>query len=73
MAQKEVERLLIAGGESKNIRSQYDHIDDVEEFTKLANSEGYNFTSAELVEVIRKAGDVFESNGNPRKKQIWWK
>ena len=72
MAKKEVERLMIAGGAEKECRLRYDSIEPVDEFVELANKEGYDFTAAELKEVLRENGDDFASSGNPRKRDIWW-
>lgn len=72
MAKKEVERLLIAGGEDKVLRLKYDEIGTKEDFVKTANEDGFPFTSDELDDVLRESGDSFESFGNPRKRGIWW-
>jgi hypothetical protein len=72
MARKDVEKLMIAGGEDKNIRAKYDVPGSREEFVALAASDGYQFTVAELDAVLKESGDVFEKNGNPAKRQIWW-
>jgi len=68
----EVERLLVAGGADKALRIRYDQVDTMENFVALAGSEGYDFTVDELKQVLREAGDSFESQGNPRARQIWW-
>lgn len=72
MAKKEVERLLIAGGEDKVLRLKYDEIGPKEEFVTTANEDGFAFTMDELDMVLRESGDAFESFGNPRKRGIWW-
>jgi hypothetical protein len=72
MARKDVERLLIAGGSDKTIRARYDVPATREEFVTLAKSDGYLFTAEELDMVLKESGDVFEKNGNPAKRQIWW-
>lgn len=72
MAKKDVENLLVAGGEDKNIRAKYDVPGTREEFVALAAEDGYRFTVEELDAVLKESGDVFEKNGNPAKRQIWW-
>ncbi len=72
MSKQEVERLLIAGGEDKELRSILDPMDDKGQFTEKAKSKGFDFTVAELDDVLRESGDTFDSFGNPRKKGIWW-
>lgn len=72
MAKKEVERLLIAGGEDKNLRLRYDAIEPMPGFVALANEEGFDFTEQDLKDVLRENGDDFASSGNPRKRDIWW-
>lgn len=72
MARKDVEKLLVAGGEDKNIRAKYDVPGTREEFVALAAQDGYSFSIEELDAVIKESGDVFEKNGNPSKRQIWW-
>ena len=72
MAKKDVEDLLVAGGEDKTIRAKYDVPATMEEFVALATEDGYSFTVEELEMVIKESGDVFEKNGNPAKRQIWW-
>ena len=61
MAKKDVENLLIAGGEDKHLRAKYDVPGTMDEFVALAAEDGYTFTVEEL-----------EKNGNPPKRQIWW-
>lgn len=72
MAKKDVEDLLVAGGEDKHLRGKYDVPATREEFVALAAENGYHFTVEELDAVLKEAGDVFEKNGNPAKRQIWW-
>lgn len=72
MAREDVEKLLIAGGEDKHLRAKYDVPATLEEFITLAASEGYDFTVEELNIVLKESGDVFEKNGNPPKRSIWW-
>ncbi len=72
MAKKDVEALLIAGGEDKHVRALYDVPGSEEEFVALAAENGYDFTAEELTSVLRESGDVFEKNGNPPKRSIWW-
>ncbi|MEN8258457.1 MAG: Nif11-like leader peptide family natural product precursor [Thermodesulfobacteriota bacterium] len=72
MAKKDVEDLLVAGGEDKNVRAKYDVPATMEEFVTLAAEDGYDFTVEELDSVLKESGDVFEKNGNPAKRQIWW-
>jgi len=72
MAKKEVERLLIAGGEDKVLRLKYDTLEPKPAFVAEANKEGFDFTEEELDAVLRESGDSFESYGNPRKRGIWW-
>lgn len=72
MSKKEVERLLIDGGDDKHLRLKYDQIGLKDDFVATANKEGYSFTADELDQVIKESGDSFESFGNPRKRAIWW-
>ena len=72
MAKKEVERLLIAGGEDKTLRLKYDTLEPKAAFVAEANTEGFDFTEQELDDVLRESGDDFASFGNPRKRGIWW-
>ena len=72
MAKQDVEKLLIAGGEDKKLRARYDVPGSKEEFVALAGEDGYHFTIEELDAVLKESGDVFEKNGNPPKRQIWW-
>ena len=72
MSKKEAERLLIAGGENKELRLKYNQIETMPEFVATAVSEGFDFNENELKEVLRESGDDFDSYGNPRKRDIWW-
>lgn len=72
MAKKDVEDLLVAGGEDKGLRARYDVPATMEEFVALATADGYDFTVDELTAVLKESGDVFEKNGNPPKRSIWW-
>lgn len=72
MAKKDVESLLIAGGEDKHLRAKYDVPGTKEEFVALAAENGYDFTVEELTSVLQESGDVFDKNGNPPKRSIWW-
>ncbi|WP_319550544.1 Nif11-like leader peptide family natural product precursor [Desulfogranum marinum] len=72
MSKKNVEELLIAGGENEDIRKKYDAIKTMEEFITIAGEDGYEFSQAELEDVLRESGDSFESFGNPAKRMIWW-
>lgn len=72
MSKKNVENLLIAGGENEPIRIKYDAIKTMDEFITTAGEDGYEFNQAELDDVLRESGDSFESIGNPAKRMIWW-
>ena len=72
MSKEKVEALLIAGGEDKHLRAKYDVPATKEEFIVLAAADGYDFTIEELDAVLKASGDVFEKNGNPAKRSIWW-
>ncbi len=72
MAKKDAEGLLIAGGENKVIRGEYDAMSNMEEFIALSAKNGYNFSEEELMAVLNEAGDSFERNGNPPKYSFWW-
>ncbi|MCK9174667.1 MAG: Nif11-like leader peptide family natural product precursor [Desulforhopalus sp.] len=72
MSKEKVEALLIAGGEDKHLRAKYDVPATREEFIVLAAADGYDFTIEELDAVLKASGDVFEKNGNPAKRSIWW-
>jgi len=73
LSKKEVERLLIAGGHDADLRLKYNQIETMPEFITAAVADGYDFNEDELKEVLREAGDSFDSYGNPRKRSIWWK
>ena len=72
MSKKSVEDLLIAGGRNEAIRKKYDVFKTMEDFTACATGDGYDFSVAELAQVLQESGDAFESIGNPAKKMIWW-
>lgn len=73
MAKKNVEELLIAGGENEEIRMKYDKLKTKEELVSMAVAEGYDFTLEEFDDVLRESGDSFDLIGNPAKRQIWWR
>ena len=72
MAREDVENLLIRGGEDKHFRARYDEPATMEEFVDMAGLDGYNFSVDELATILQESGDVFEKNGNPPKRSIWW-
>jgi len=72
MSKKEVERLLIAGGENKTVKAKYNAIGPKEDFVGTANEDGYDFTVEELDEVLKESGDDFATFGNPPARAIWW-
>ncbi len=72
MAKKDVEELLIKGGEDEPFRQKYNIAKDKAEFIALAKVDGYEFTEEELDAVLRSSGDSFASFGNPPKRAIWW-
>jgi hypothetical protein len=72
MARKDIENLLIAGGEDKHVRAKYNLPGTKEEFITLAAEDGYVFTEEELTTIIKESGDIFEKNGNPPQRSIWW-
>lgn len=72
MSKKNVEELLIAGGSNESIRGKYDALKTMEDFVAMAGTDGYEFSAAELEDVLRESGDSFESFGNPPKRMIWW-
>lgn len=72
MAREDIENLLIAGGEDKHVRAKYNLPGTKEEFISLAAEDGYVFTEEELTTIIRESGDIFEKNGNPPQRSIWW-
>ncbi len=73
MAKKSVEELLIAGGESEELRMKYDAIKNKEDFVAFAIIEGYDFTIEEFDAVLNESGDSFDLIGNPAKRQMWWR
>ena len=73
MSRPNVERLLLAGGKDKILRAKYNAFESKEEFVAAAVQDGYDFTIAELDKVLEEEGDSFESSGNPRTRQIWWR
>lgn len=72
MSKNEVERFLIAGGEDKELRLKYDQIETMPDFVVAAVKDGFDFNEDDLKAVLRESGDTFDSNGNPRKRDIWW-
>ena len=72
MAKKNVEELLIAGGEDKHVREKYNSPATMEEFVVMAKEDGYDCTVEELAGVLKESGDVFDRHGNPPKRSIWW-
>ena len=72
MSKKNVENLLIAGGANENMRRKYDGLNTKEEFVALAAADGFIFSVQNLDDVLREAGDAFDSFGNPPKRAIWW-
>ncbi|WP_136809512.1 Nif11-like leader peptide family natural product precursor [Desulfosediminicola flagellatus] len=72
MSKKNVEELLIAGGENEAIRNKYDAVKSMDEFVVQAGEDGYQFSTTDLEDVLRESGDSFESFGNPAKRMIWW-
>ena len=72
MSKKEVERLLIAGGEDKKVKAKYNAIATKEAFVAAAKEDGYDFTVEELDEVLQESGDDFTTYGNPPARSIWW-
>lgn len=73
MAKKNVEALLIAGGEDQALRAKYDAVKTKEDFVAMAAADGYDFTLEEFDAVLNESGDSFDLIGNPAKRQIWWK
>jgi len=72
MAREDIEKLLIAGGEDKHVRAKYNLPGTKDEFIALAAEDGYIFTEEELSSIIQESGDIFEKNGNPPQRSIWW-
>lgn len=73
MAKNNVESLLIAGGEDKDMRARYDALKTKEDFLAMAAADGFDFTVEEFDSVLNESGDSFDLIGNPPKRQIWWK
>ncbi|MBC8414725.1 MAG: Nif11-like leader peptide family natural product precursor [Nitrospira sp.] len=73
MPKKNVEELLIAGGNNEAIRMRYDALKTKDDFIAFASGEGYEFTREEFDAVLNESGDSFDLIGNPAKRQIWWK
>lgn len=73
MSRENVERFLLAGGKDKVLRAKYNAFETKEEFVRAAVGDGYEFTIEELEKVLEEEGDSFESSGNPRTRQIWWR
>lgn len=71
MSKKNVEKLLLAGGADKAIRLKYNQIETKEKFVASAAADGYEFSLAELDEVLKDEDMSFESEGNPRCRSIW--
>lgn len=72
MSTKSVEELLEKGGADEAFRAKYNSATTKEEFVKRALEDGFDFTIEELMSVINKNGDTFESYGNPPKRSIWY-
>ena len=72
MSKENVEALLIKGGKDRQFRIPYDEAADKEQFIALAKNDGFEFTIEELDAVLREEGEIFDSNGNPPKRGIWW-
>lgn len=71
MSKEDVVKLLEAGGADKELRIKYNQIETKEEFVRVANENGFDFTEAELDEVLKEEDFSFESYGNPRTRGIW--
>lgn len=71
MAKENVEKLLFAGGKDKKLRARYNEIETMDVFVRTANADGFEFTEAELIDVLKEEGLSFESSGNPRSRDIW--
>ena len=72
MSKENVEALLLKGGKDHAFRMPYDIAKDKDAFVALAKTDGFEFTVEELDAVLKESGDIFDSNGNPPKRQIWW-
>jgi len=73
MSKKNVEELLIAGGENEGTRMSYDVLKTKEDFVAKAAADGYEFSLEEFDAVLNESGDSFDLIGNPAKRQIWWR
>ncbi len=71
MSKEKVVELLSRCGDDKEFRVKYNAVVSKEGFVELAAADGYDFTVAELNQVINENGDTFESYGNPPKRTIW--
>lgn len=71
MSVKSVISLLEKAGEDATFRVPYNAVNTMEGFVELAQKDGYDFTVAELQQVLRENGDSFDSYGNPPKRSIW--
>ncbi len=71
MSTEKVIELLELCGEDEDFRAKYNAVTTKEGFVELAKADGYEFTVAELDQIINENGDTFESYGNPPKRSIW--
>lgn len=71
MSKENVEKLLIAGGSDKELRTKYNIIETKDDFGATANPDGYDFTARELDAALPEEDFSFESYGNPRTRGIW--
>lgn len=71
MSKENVEKLLFAGGADKELKAKYNAIETKEKFAIEAAADGYEFTVAELDDVLKEEDLTFESEGNPRQRSIW--
>ena len=71
MSKSHVEKLLLAGGSDKIVRLKYNQIETKEKFVAAAAADGFEFSLAELDEVLMEEDMSFESEGNPRCRSIW--
>ncbi|MGF1452646.1 MAG: Nif11-like leader peptide family natural product precursor [Opitutales bacterium] len=71
MSKENVEKLLMAGGSDKDLRTRYNTLETKEDFVRMANEDGYAFTAEELDEVLKEEQLSFESYGNPRTRDVW--
>ncbi len=72
MCKKQVEELLIKGGDNPKFREKYNLVPTAEGFVELAKEDGFEFTVEELLAVVNESGDSFATYGNPPKRSIWW-